>query len=48
MHKLQRTLPNDDRPFKGSSGHEMDINGCQDMAFVPHTSVTRPCHTSAA
>ena len=35
-HKL-RILPNDERPFKGSSGHETDINGCQKKAFVPHT-----------
>ena len=28
-HK-QRTLPNDEHPFKGSNGHyETDINGCQ-------------------
>ena len=32
-HK-QRQLPNDERPFKGSNGHETDINGCQKMAFV--------------
>ncbi len=37
-HK-QRTLPNDERPFNGSNGHEMDINGCQKMAFVPHTYI---------
>ncbi len=35
-HK-QRTLPNDERPVKGSNGHETDINGCQKIAFVPHT-----------
>ena len=35
-HK-QRTLPNNERPFKGSNGHETDINGCQKMTFVPHT-----------
>ncbi len=35
-HK-QRTLPNDERPFKGSNGHETDITGYQKMAFVPHT-----------
>ncbi len=33
----QRTLPYDKRPFKGSNGHETDNNGCQNMAFVPHT-----------
>ncbi len=33
----QRTLPNDERPLKGSNGHETDINGCQKTAFVPHT-----------
>ncbi len=33
----QRTLPNDERLFKGSSGHETDIYGYQKMAFVPHT-----------
>ncbi len=32
----QRTLPNDERPLKGSNGRETDINGCQKMAFVPH------------
>ncbi len=37
-HK-QRTLPNDERTFKRSNGHETDINGCQKMAlFVPHTN----------
>ena len=35
-HK-QRALPNDERPFTGSNGHERNINGCQKMAFVPHT-----------
>ncbi len=33
----QRTLPYDEHPFKGSNGHETDINGCHKMAFVPHT-----------
>ena len=31
----QSTLPNE-RPFKGSNGHETDINGCQKMPFVSH------------
>ena len=35
--RKQRTLPNDERPFNGSNGYETDINGCQKMAFVPHT-----------
>ena len=35
-HK-QHTLPYSERPFKGSNGHETDINGRQNMAFVPHT-----------
>ena len=33
----QRTLPNDERLFKESNGHETDINGYQRMVFVPHT-----------
>ncbi len=45
-HK-QRTLPNDERPFKGSNRLETDINGCRKMTFVPHiglcgTRVTGP------
>ena len=36
MHK-QPTLPDDERLFRGSNVHEMDINGCQKMAFVVHT-----------
>ena len=35
-HK-QRTLPNDERTFKGPNGHKTDINGSQKMALVPHT-----------
>ncbi len=35
--RMTLTLPNDERLFKGSNGHETDINGCQKMAFVPHT-----------
>ncbi len=35
-HK-QRTLPNDERPFRGSNVNETDINGCQKMTFVVHT-----------
>ena len=37
-HK-QRTLPNDERLFRGSkfNVNETDINGCQNMAFVAHT-----------
>ena len=30
----QRTLLNDERPFKGSNGHEADINGCQWLSFL--------------
>ncbi len=35
-HK-QRTLPTDERLFRGSNVHETDINGCQKMAVVAHT-----------
>ena len=38
-HKT-RTLPNDERPFKGpkglTKGLETDINGCQKMTFISH------------
>ncbi len=33
----QRTLPNDERLFRGSNVHETNINGCQKMTFVTHT-----------
>ncbi len=54
---LQRTLPNDERPFKELNWrwHETDINGCQNSFLMrwpirhrDQALITRPCQTSAA